>query len=266
MYHRYGRHGPHAWKRRHQHRFQQHLPVVAPTVIVQIEISINAERIIFIIMPDHGQPEGTWVNEEKELEAGNGQTDPLALATRQQETNGLEKIDPKDQELARRAKWSAVDGLDEVKKLHRQGRFVIINWQGVEEKAKDQALKYIRENYSQDDPPEDQELERLLSVYACAYKARLQQDLKAISNNIDYFDSSQEVRLRDLAIQDKEKFPTDDHNHIRDIAVVRILQEMHIPLHLATDRFSVIHDLAAKYQHYYSDSREAVAWPDQGFF
>ncbi len=266
MYHRYGRHGPHAWKRRHQRRFQQHLPVVAPIVIVQIEISINAERIIFIIMPDHGQPEGTWVNEEKELEAGNGQTDPLAIATRQQETDELEEVDPKDQELVKSAKWSAVDGLDEVKKLHRREKFVIIDWQGVEDKAHDQALKQIRENYSQDDPPEDQELERLLSVYARAYKARLKQGLKTIPNNIDYFNSPQEVRLRELAIQDRRNFPTKDHDYIRDMAVVRVLQESHISLHLATDHFSIIHDLATKYQHYYSDSREAVVWPGQGFF
>ncbi|GHO96996.1 hypothetical protein KSF_070440 [Reticulibacter mediterranei] len=217
-------------------------------------------------MPDHRQSDGTWINEENELEAGNGQTDPLALATRQQETDEIEEVDPKDQELVKSAKWSTIDDLEEIKKLHRREKFVIIDWQGVEEKAHDQALKEIKKNYSQNDPPENQEIERLLSVYARAYKTRLKEGLKTIPNNIDYFNNPQEARLRELAIRDRREFPTHDHDHIRDMAVVRVLQELHISLHIATDHFSAIHDLAAKYQHYYSDSREAVVWPGQGFF
>jgi hypothetical protein len=55
MYHRYGRHGPHAWKRQRQCKFQQRLPAIVPPVaVVRIQIPIEAERIIIIIMQ---QPE-----------------------------------------------------------------------------------------------------------------------------------------------------------------------------------------------------------------
>jgi hypothetical protein len=55
MYHRYGRHGPHAWRRRRERRFQRHLPAIVPPVaIVRIYVPITAERVIIIIMQ---QPE-----------------------------------------------------------------------------------------------------------------------------------------------------------------------------------------------------------------
>jgi len=51
MYHRYGRHGPHAWKRLRQRRFQQRLPAnVPPVALVRIQFPITTERIIIIIM------------------------------------------------------------------------------------------------------------------------------------------------------------------------------------------------------------------------
>jgi len=51
MYHRYGRHGPHAWKRWRQRKFQQRLPILAPSVaVVHVHVPIEAERIIIIIM------------------------------------------------------------------------------------------------------------------------------------------------------------------------------------------------------------------------
>lgn len=58
MYHRYGRHGPHAWRRLRNRRSEQHsrevLPL-SPTVVVisvYLPVSVNAERILLIMSTD----------------------------------------------------------------------------------------------------------------------------------------------------------------------------------------------------------------------
>lgn len=58
MYHRYGRHGPHAWKRWRQRKFQQRLPVLAPSVaVVRVHVPIATERIIIIVVTSENYEE-----------------------------------------------------------------------------------------------------------------------------------------------------------------------------------------------------------------
>ncbi len=54
MYHRYGRHGPHAWRRWRERHIHRHLPAVGYVVreaIVHLRLPfVNTERIIIIVM------------------------------------------------------------------------------------------------------------------------------------------------------------------------------------------------------------------------
>lgn len=56
MDHRYGRHGPHAWLRRQQHRFSRYFPV-STVVTACHQLPIYTERIIIIVIPSNNLDE-----------------------------------------------------------------------------------------------------------------------------------------------------------------------------------------------------------------
>jgi hypothetical protein len=69
MYHRYGRQGPFAWKHLRERKYVNRpavLPilVVSTTMIVHVVVSPPAERVIVIIMPEHGKLDEVDVDEQ----------------------------------------------------------------------------------------------------------------------------------------------------------------------------------------------------------
>jgi hypothetical protein len=97
MEHRYGRHGPRAWLRWRQRRYGRPsrlpVPVEPQPTIVRVFVPINAERIIFIIMPNESNPEWTPLVEAQEATS---QTNPLGSAYQ----IASPKQDPEGEKLA----------------------------------------------------------------------------------------------------------------------------------------------------------------------
>jgi hypothetical protein len=101
-------------------------------------------------------------------------------------------------------------------------------------------------------------------LYQQAYEEHLFAEVKN-TPEIRYSSDTREARLREIAIQDRSEAPPQRDYHIRDLAVIRVLQVTSTPLDAATDHLTQLHFLADRYQEYYSNPREEVEWPPEDF-
>lgn len=272
MSHRYGRHGARAWllwRKRHYVR-PSLLPVPVVPKIVRVFIPAATERIIFIIMLDnnHSNEDGE-LNEQEEIQIVSGQSEQHSFAPvppSLPSPSDTQKLTVDNSPMAKRARWQAVDDIHEIEGLNKNGKFVLIDLDGVADRAEDLARKDIRENHSRDDPPDDEQYKKLLVAYRDAYTKRFNDGTRESSGDIKHLHSQQTIHLREIAIQDRRTSPSNRNYHIRDLAVIRVLNELDIPLDIAENHLPQIHLLADTYQEYYSNPREGVTWPSQRFF
>jgi hypothetical protein len=97
MYHRYGRHGPHAWCRWRERHFHRHISAVgyvAREAIVHLRLPfVNAERIIFIVMEfdENGRESGRIVEVNNTNYLPEKKQDPFAMLEVYAEIDAEEK-------------------------------------------------------------------------------------------------------------------------------------------------------------------------------
>jgi hypothetical protein len=274
MIHRYGRHGTRAWLRwRQRHYIRPSLvpvPVVptVPVVVIQVQAPINVERIIVIVTrstdtfdDENTEQQGMVVREQLDL----SQNIPSSLL----HTYNIPKTPSSDNDLDGAAMIKAISDVREIKKLIRDGKSVCVNQARLEEGVEDIVYTYLKENRSKVGfPPDKLERRRLIDVCNSAYQKYFQEEIGDDQESLKYLATPEETRLREIAMRDKEGAPPRHERdyHIRDLAVIRVLQLRSIPLDCARDQISVIHTLSDRYQEYYSNPREEVTWPDQETF
>jgi hypothetical protein len=268
MYHRYGRHGPHAWRRRRQRRFQQRLPAVVPTVaVVRVRVPITTERIILIIMSDGNVYEGL---EETQLQFDGDQTGNLVVVPEQSvisNTDIIKRLPSSDASLIEEAQWQAYQDAGEVADILKKEPLVRIHGPRVEERIKRVVRAYLEKNRPKGGPPGIHERDRLLSVSKKAYWEYFYQEIPHDKTRL--ITTSQEAELRNQAILDRKKYSTyaSEQSHRRDLAVIRVLSVLDLHLdHENDDHLEQIHDFADKYEYYFRTFGEEVIWPAQDSF
>ncbi len=249
MYHRYGRHGLHAWKRRRQLRFQQRLPAIASTVaIVRFRAPVPRERIIFIVVtsPDN--------------------SDDLMSLQREQSRSLQTASD--NSPLANRARVQAVDDIDEIKALcEREGQVTILN-DLVGRRARILASEEVKNN-----PPADnlgpEEYKHYKGRYQTAYLDQFEKERRANATELKSLPDEKATELARKARQDKEKyvFPSSGRGpfHQRDLAVVSALHILGLCQNLE-EHLPSIHRYVDIYEEAFRNPQKEVFWPNPASF
>jgi hypothetical protein len=283
MEHRYGRHGPRAWLRWRQRRYGRPsrlpVPVEPQPTIIRVFVPVSAERIIFIIMEatqDSNEEEKTRTELElvkNQFRVVSGDSDPpLPPVVVKEEKPPKSSVD--DNPIANAAGIQAIEDLEEIGHLEEEGKVVSIDRDRVIRRSVGLGRRFINECFPRDSRPVPEEYKKLRGVYSNSYMTYFDKELLEISGGIEYLHSQEEIRIRRFAIQDRNEAPLDykrsDYKkpyHKRDLAVVRVLQVLEIPLDAAREYLPKMHDLADRYEEYFNNPKDEVIWPrDQDLF
>jgi hypothetical protein len=268
MYHRYGRHGPHAWKRRRQRRFQQRLPAVVPTVaVVRIQVPITTERIILIIMPD-GNAREEW--EETQFQIGGDQTGSLVVASEHGVSQNSGEASRASSPLQQVAHRRAVDDARRVEEIVDGGQYVNLDLKRLSSKGRKHAEDDITNNDLRDNP--HVEYEDLLKEYQGAYQRKFQEKIRFLAEWVTIVRDEKERQLRDILSRDRAQMQTlsPDDRHAHDLVLIRILQVYYwgsleeVDINVLLERRALI----KRYEKFVLDfeSRNEVTWPDRDSF
>jgi hypothetical protein len=273
MEHRYGRHGPRAWLRWRQRRYGRPsrlpVPVEPQPTIVRVFVPTNAERIIFIVIQGAQDP-----NEDEERDITKTEIEAIKLRSLSSPPPPplppiIVAQSPHDDPIANEAGIQAFEDLEDIRRLEDEGKVISIDRDRVGRRAVGLAKRFINEYFPKDSRPITNEYKRLRGIYSNAYMTYFDKELQEASGGIEYLHSQEEIRIRSFAIQDRKEAPPPYKRpyHKRDLAVVRVLQVLEVPLDTARECLSEIHDLADKYEDYYNNPKDEVIWPrDQDLF
>ena len=254
MDHRYGRHGPRAWlKWRERHSVPpggETSPAQSTRTTVYVYDLSSTERIIYIVTtsPQDFEDENEELSENPSFTRS-----PLSLPSGEK----VIELSPGDSALVNAAQIQAFNDVEDLQEISER-KFIRINRDGVRGRARKLARSSITGNHTFD------EHKRLVALYQRAYEDHL---FAEVENNpeIQYISDTREAQLREIAIRDKSEAQPQRDYHIRDLAVIRVLQVTSTPLDAATNHLSRLHYLADRYQEYYSNPREEVEWPADNF-
>jgi hypothetical protein len=176
---------------------------------------------------------------------------------------------PIDEGVANAAQWQAYRDTRKVAALLREEPLLKIDETKIEEKLKDIIGEYFEQNRPKvGGPPSLQESERLLSVCKSAYWNYFNRNIS--EEKVHLIKTSEEIQLRKIALEDRRTYPTyaSRELHQRDIAIIRVLSLLNVsPLeHLDDMPLLKIHELADKYERYFSNPREEGIWPGPDYF
>jgi len=256
MYHRYGRHGPDAWERRRQRRFQQRLPAIIPTVaVVRIQAPVNAERIIFIVL-----------NSPEDFEQ-NG-----SLSTQREQRLSVQTISQpardENNPLTNRARIQAAEDIDDLTTLcQKEGQVTIVD-EHVARRAKALAKADVKSNYPPGGITLDQH-KQYLEDYQTAYLDQFAKERTLIEKDLRSFPDAKAVNLARKARKDRKTtfFPSSGRgpSHQRDLAVVSALYELELCQNLE-EYLEKIHIYVDIYEDAFRSDKEEVVWPDPASF
>lgn len=257
MYHRYGRYGPDAWKRRRQCLFQPCLPAIVPTVAVTVtrtQAPVNAGRIIFIVVTSSEYFDS---NEPPQIPGGN----PLLPQP------AIPPID--NSPLAKKARIQAIDDIVEVKGLIERYGSITIQDEYVLKRADMLAREAVKSSYASGDIPGQAEYKKLVESWIKAYLGQFEEEKQPILANLKCFPDAKAVNLAKKAHQDKEKyiFPSSGRGpfHQRDLAIVSALHELNLCPNLE-EHLEKIHVYVDIYEEAFRSSKEEVVWPNPASF
>jgi len=254
MYHRYGRHGPHAWKRWRQRKFFSHLPAVVPTVaIAHLQVPPTVERIILIVVTSPDDFE---------------QNEPIQIPSRDTPRSLQPARD--NSPLARKARIQAADDIEEVKALIAQEGSVTILDDEVSERALALAKLTVKNSYPPENPPDLSEYKQMVKRWVAAYMEQFAEERQAIaSKDLKSLPDGKAVALAQKAREDKAKytFPSSGRGpfHQRDLAVVSALHELELCPNLE-EHLEKIHDYVDIYEEAFRNPQKEVTWPDPRSF
>jgi len=271
-FHRYGRHGPEAWRHRHKRKYiKRHsvalIPVAPTNLFVRIVVPSTTERVVVIIMPENGIPEKATEPEVTTIVVRPGGESIIHSALPPTRYGGGE-LSPGDSSLLNHAEWSAQCDAEEVKDLTRNGRFVFIDDSRIETHVGNLVRAFFEKSVETPPRPSSPEYKAKREKYKEAYLRYLREALYQEHAKMTYLSTTTiEARLRDLAIQDRNKYPSPWRRqfHQRDLAVVRVLLELSIHFDCAEQELENIHTHADIYEDYYANPREEVKWPRASF-
>jgi len=273
MYHRYGRYGSGAWKRRRQSKFVQRLPAVVPTMaIVRVQVPISTERIILIIMSDN---EMTDYQENGGNQLDGSQTGRYpALYT---QSISLEepraRIDP-PKPLSSWQKFAdrkAVLDAQRLKNRIGKGQYIFLDSEELIRRISDFAEDDITNDLLQNESTPVYEV--LHEQYTQAYLKKFEEMIRSfVGDKIIYLRDDNEKKLREALSKDREQIKTRSFSNgqAHDLVLLRILQIYHGDQLAAVDTDSLLKyaALLKRYEAFVLDFAEEneVVWPEGGSF
>lgn len=182
LLHRYGRHGPEAWRVRRQHRFQRYLPTVVSTS-VSVQVPASTERIIFIVIE---QPDFFKADE------------PLPFS---RDAHALQPAHD-NSPIANTARMQVVDDIEDIKALaESEGQGVIVD-EEVAKRARLLARTAARNNQPTGHEEDRQQQERSLAAYFTLFE----EEKKKIARDLKCFPDGKAINLARKARADRKKY------------------------------------------------------------
>lgn len=244
LLHRYGRHGPEAWRVRRQRRFQRYLPVVVSTR-VSVQVLVPIERIIYIVLEPSDSFEGN---------------EPLPL---HRETHALQPVFD-NSTIANTARMQVVDDIEDIRALaEKEGQVVI-----VDDDVLNRARTLARGAARSSNPTSHEEYRQQQERYLAAYFTLFEEEKKKIVKDLKCFPDTKAINLARKARADRKKytFPSSGKGpfHQRDLAVVSALYELGLCQDLES-YLEQIHSYVDTYEDAFRNSKEEVRWPPATF-
>ncbi|QBD82846.1 hypothetical protein EPA93_45550 [Ktedonosporobacter rubrisoli] len=248
MDHRYGRHGPHAWKRWREHRFARRsiLPAsVAQVMVIHVHMPIEAERIIIIMaMPEDFDEEFDQENTNREL-----QSQPNFGEISQRDIMPAQQY-PFPEELRAQASMDAMrrvhqDVQNDPEQLPSEG--------ALRQVARLSAIEHIKAyitTHSQAARYYDRFIPIFMKIYLEAYNHEVE-DLQLAGVVLD----ERTLRIRQVVRTDK-----DDHlarnkhlspEYLRYLAAARAMRDEGLDTALSLEDLDTIHSYVEVYCPYY---------------
>lgn len=184
-------------------------------------------------------------------------TDPLQLAA--PGNDGQKSLSSPDNELRNSARNKAKDDVREIKRRSDEGKIVRVMWNLVEERAAVYARSHVKDTLPAD------EYDLRIHQYEELYQNNLQELLEG-DPSIHYITTSEQLRLREYANEDRRASFSEGAFHIRDIAVLRVLMTTGYSAEVGLEMHETLHTLASFYQDCYTHPREEGRWPEQNSF
>lgn len=246
--HRYGRHGPRAWfkwRRRHYTpRPPSRLPVPVvrpPTRIIQVEIPINAERVLIIV----GTPPEFSEEDEKAVETYLKEVPRIT-----------EEVTPIPRPRDEIEQIFAAMALEDAENYRRK----VLTYGWIQEHMK----TVLRGSFAQVYLLDEEGRKPLIQKATKAYLDKLE------VMGIRHCPSPLHDKILRKALEDKKVAPprTQDGRmafHQRDLGVVSVLAICNISVEEAPNRLAAIHDLVDAYDEFYKYPEEEVIWLQNSF-
>ena len=246
LLHRYGRHGPEAWRIRRARRFQRSLPAIVSSR-VSVQTPVSTERIIFIVI----HPSDAF--EENE---------PLPFPG---EMHALQPVLDKSP-IALAGEMQAIYDTEDIQALsEREGKKVTIINEHVTRRATNLAREKAREINVENIP---ENYEHLWKSYRDAYLAKFEERKLSIAPYLTYFPDTKAANLARKAHEDREKYTFASSGkgpfHQRDLAVVSALHELELCQDLE-GFLEKIHPYADIYEEARRNPGKGVEWPEATF-
>lgn len=270
MYHRYGRHGPHAWKRRRQRRYERQLPVILPstTAVIHVRVPITTERIILIIMPDNREvsefQEGIVVPHDGDQTGRAPVTTEFSILPT---TEKMQRVSPRPSLVQKMAERQAYLDAMEIRDRVDNGQYITFDQKRLARRIRLYAARDISPDYLRDDAVSG--YEDLLAEYEDAYQRKFYEHIRPVESHLTFLRDEKEQRLRARLTQDRLLVQTRSPGdwHARDLVLLRLLQIYYSDqLELVNvDTLLEQHGIIDRYEKFVLDveSRNEVIWPDQ---
>lgn len=277
--HHYGRHGPRAWlkwRKRHSVR-PSHLPVpVVPpkTMVVRIVAPATTERIIVILMPESNpqsnEAQRVGTQETQIVESSSGQASIISIPISPQDEREKQQTSPIYRLLQQEANHRVIDDIDEIERMVRGGKFIILDWELLIDRARRFAKKDFSSDYFRNDPT--MEYATWIKAYQNAYLRDFDGGIHPLADYVTRIKDERERQLRDILSRDRVLVQTRAPGdwHARDLVLVRILQ-IYYPHRLGEVDITDLlerHAFIDRYEKYILDftGRNEVIWPDPDSF
>jgi hypothetical protein len=165
------------------------------------------------------------------------------------------------EKLKEYAEKDAFNDAGRIRKQSGKGELIVIHQENLDKKLDESArmaISDIIEKRGEKIPPVE-ESQQLIQKYQEYYRSRLEKELYGENGILPY--TGQEISLLKIAMEDRKNAPQHRDYHIRDLAVIRVLANIGVPIIEAQEHLTMIHNLADFYQQQYSNPREVVYWP-----
>jgi hypothetical protein len=253
--HHYGRHGPHAWLRLHQHRFKaiqlEAQPLTALVVSLPVSLEI-VERVIVIVISDFNNDEND-VQEQHFHLVENAQPSQLPMSK-------------EDDGVISAAELYARRYIRKLIRSIQDGELSIVPPKVIQTQVRNDFDKYLSEQFDGKGIALSEDRENQIEkLFTDTFIAKINQ--KKLEHP-EIFPSDCDIHLHNVALQDKQANPDRNQSEIDLVGTLRAVQILDLTIDTALTKVSTLLPITQQYQKYYRtiDADKEAIWDTQGTF